>query len=427
VLLAVLGLVTAGLLTLGHTLAGTTAPTPDEVSNTSFWFGILQSLILCYTTFELVFRAPDARFLAPLPLRGGRRFDELVVMAFTVHLPLLLPSIAYALALADHGATALAGFAFAYPFVAWFVGIPLSMALHLLAGRSLLGGSSHLKKMMAGSVVADEAALVIYAPALGLLVIAVGGIFAELALRQAFVRNDATTIAGIGIGAAVAVALLWRTGRRVADQHLHHILPRFAEADVPPPYRDDGVARSLPGAGFAGVLPLPARPHFLRDLRQLRRRYRLDRLLLWVTPAVAWYAASGLPGDASALPPLLAMFGLWLVIAFTSGFRLVGQELAAPALERALPLAAGPMRLGRFAASALHPLQAAFAFALGTALGGQGPAALAVLGIAIIIATAWTALVHVAATRLDPDRAGIWSLAMRGAAVAAIAFSGGLA
>jgi hypothetical protein len=423
-LVGLVGLV-LGLLTLGRQLAGDGPVTPESVTNTVFWLGILQALIYCYSTFEIIFRAPDQRFLAPLPLRGGRRFDELMIVALAAHLPLLLAALAYALALSDRGAGPLAAFAFAYPALTLILGIPVAMALHMLAGRSMLSPASPLKKMLAGAVVDDEAALLVYAPALGLLVIAVAGIFLELILRTALLAGDTSTALGLGGGVLVLGALAWRAGRRLADADLHRMLPRFSEADVPPPFRDDGVARHLPGASFARALPAPARPYFLRDLRQLRRRYRLDRILLFLAPLLGWKVATDTGGTVA---PLVAAHGVLVVVAFTSAFRLVGPELAAPGLERSLPIRAGDLARGRLAALALHPLQATLAFSLGALVAAPPEVAALSLAIGLAFSLAWVALTFLitrARRAGATELTGTTALATRTLAIAALAWLGG--
>ncbi len=423
-LVGLVGLV-AGLLTLGHQLAGEGPVAAAAVTNTVFWLGILQALVYCYTTFEIIFRAPDQRFLAPLPLRGGRRFDELMIVALAAHLPLLLPALAYALALSDRGAGSLALFAFAYPALTLVLGVPVAMALHMLAGRSMLSPASPLKKMLAGAVIDDDAALLVYAPALGLLVIAVAGIFLELALRTSLVKGDTSTALALSAGVLLTAAFAWSAGRRLADADLHRMLPRFSEADVPPPFRDDGVARHLPGASLARLLPAAARPYYLRDLRQLRRRYRLDRVLLFAAPLLGWKVAADTGGT---LLPLVAAHGALIVLAFTSAFRLVGPELAAPGLERSLPIRAGDLARGRLAALALHPVQATLAFAAGTFVAAPADVAALALVLGLLGALAWVSLTFFI-TRVRragaPELATTSALATRIVAIAALAWLGG--
>lgn|GEM_PF-1308646 len=412
-------LLIAGLVAAGQALASGGPVTADSVSDTVFWIGILQALLYCYTTFEFIYRAPDQRFLGALPVKGGPRYDELMVVALVAHLPLLLIPLAYAYGVYESGQTELAAFAILYPTISLLTGVPIAMALHLLAGKSLLAGGSALKKMLAGAVVADEAAMLIYAPALGLLIVAVLGLFLEVALKLALARHDTGTVIGLAIGAGVVMGFAWRAGRKVAAEALHRILPRFSEADVPPPFRDDGVARHLPGASLARFLPTTARPYFMRDLRQLRRRFRLDRLLLWVTPLLGWKVAAD-AGDAWLV--LVAVVAVFVVVAFTSGFRLVGKELSAPALDQALPLAPRDLTIGRLAASVLHPLQAALGFAAGVAIAGHFTTALVVAALGATFGAIWTAVVYFLTRHMEADFVGSWAIVTRLVAIAGFAW-----
>lgn len=396
--------VLAGLGFLGAHLAEVDAGLERAVRDRIFWLTTLGTLVWSYTTFEILFRAPDARFIGPLPIRGATRFDDLFVRAFVIHLGLLVPTAGYALGALGDGHPEAAAFAALFGGSLYLFGLPVSLFFHLWAGRSMLGGPSELKRILAGAVVADDAALLIYAPALGLLVTLVAGIVLELIYRDVAFRGLESMLAP-ALAAVLALAFVaYRTARGIADAHLHRILPRFAEADTPPPFHDDGVKAKTPGEGLAPRLPTAARAFFLRDLRQLRRRHRLDRILLVVFLAALLKVHLGTKLAEPLLTNLAALTlanGLFLLAAF----RLRGRELGAPALDRTLPLQPRPAATGRLLAIGIYPFWTAILAALATLTGGSPLAALATLGaglglVALVVLSSWALAERVADERI---------------------------
>ncbi len=417
----------AALGLLGHTLA---AAGVDEVTvrDQVFWLGVVAALVYSYTTFEVFFRAKDSRFLATLPLSGAQRFDDLFVRAALLHLPLAMPIVAYAIAL-TLGPSAQHHIAASYVLVVgltqFVVGLALAIALHLWAGRSLLTPGSELRRLLAGASVPDDAALLVYAPAVALLGTLVLGIFIDLAFRDALFRGKPGLLAPV-LGVALAVVLVsFFKARALARLHLHLILPRFSEVDVPPPYREDGVARRVPGERLARLLPAAARPYFLRDLRQLRRRHRLDRVLLWVFAAALLKLAHDVPATRSPAVPVLAALALMSGVFIVAAFRLRG-ELAARALDLTLPRAPAAERAGRLLATAHHPLVALVVATAVTLTTGDLTAAAIVFGLGLPLTALLVVLSHLAAT-LGAERPGVAATLWRVALASAITLTGGLA
>ncbi|PKN58708.1 MAG: hypothetical protein CVU56_04530 [Deltaproteobacteria bacterium HGW-Deltaproteobacteria-14] len=416
-LLAVLALV-LGALWLGvDALAAADLASPDPASRESavrertFWLTTLAALIFAYSTFEVFFRASDTRLIGSLPIRGRTRYLDLMSRAALLHAPLFVPLAAYGAALAARGAGAAGVYAVLVAAVVFVVGIPLCVWLHLLAGRSLLSDASALKRQLAGGVVADEAALLVYAPAVGLLGTLVLGIVADFALRDALLRGRAGILAPVLAGGAGVAAFAIAKAMSLCDQSLHLIMPRFAEFDVPPPFRDDGVRRKVPGERLGRLLPVTARPYFLRDLRQLRRRYRLDRILLWVYGAALLRLDLGGHAPASLAAHLVAL-GLIVGVFLSSAFRLRGRELASPWLDQALPTDPRAAPLGRLAADAILPTWALVVTAAAPLFTGDLALAAASLGLGLPLVAALLAASHAVAARAFPDRvlaaAALW-------------------
>lgn len=392
-----------------------------------FWLGTLAALVYSYTSFEVFFRAPDARFLATLPLSGANRFDDLFARALVMHLPLVFPALAYATALFLSplaGASQAGLYTLVVGLTQFAVGLCLAIVLHLYAGRSLLSKGTEIRKLLAGMSVPDDAALLVYAPALGLFGTLVLGIFIDLAFRNAVFRGNGTMLVPVLlVSLAVAVFAVVRA-RRIARESLHLILPRFGEVDVPPPYREDGVSKSVPGERLAALLPAPARPYFMRDLRQLRRRHRLDRILLWVFAGAVLKLAHDVPAIRSPVVPVLLALALMQGVFIVSAFRLRG-ELASRWLDLTLPRDPGDELRGRLLATAHHPLVALLVATVMTATTGQLVAALLVLGLGLALTLGLVVLAHGVAA-LGAERPGLTATLWRVALASAVTVLGGV-
>ncbi len=407
-----------GLDSFGATDAALSSRLRDiAVRERVFWLAALASLVFAYTTFEIFFRARDTRLIGVLPIRGRTRYLDLLARSALAHLPLALPVAMYGLSLLRHDATTEGQYALVMTAVVFIVGIPLCSWLHLLAGRSLLSDTSALKRQLAAGVVADEAALLVYAPAVGLLATLAATVAAELALHEGILRGRPGMILPVGAGALAIAAVAIVKGMSLCDKTLHLIMPRFAEVDVPPPFRDDGVRQHVPGEGLASRLPAAARPYFLRDLRQLRRRFRLDRILLWIYGGALLQLNLG--GDAPApLAANLAALALFVAALVGSAFRVRGRELASPWLDRALPHDRRAAAIGRLAADAIYPLWAVALTALCVAIAGGLASAAATLGLGLALCAALLGASHGLSAAAFPDRILAAAAAWRGLVIA---------
>jgi len=205
-------------------------------------------------------------------------------------------------------------------------------------------------------------------------------------------------------GSVVLAVLAFRAARSIAESSLHRILPRFTEVDVPPPYREDGIRRHVPGEWFARWLPTGAVPFFQRDIRQLRRRYRLDRILLFAYAAIVVKTVHDVPIGGSVLVTALTALVIMNGVLITSAFRLAG-ELAAGSLERTLPTNTSMERVGRLAASALHPMFAVILTVVAVASTGDLSATLLVVPIGLLASAGLVVLSHLLANLVPRDGA----------------------
>ena len=330
-----------------------------------FWFATLPLLVICYLSFDMLYRARDARLLNTLPLSSGPRMIELTARSTVIMTPLIMPGLSYALAL-DTGPAQT--YALLVPSLTLILAVPLSLLVHMAAGVSATRGGGRLKQYLAQGMVVDDAALLLYAPAGALFVNLSIGIFSELFLKEALLGTRPGLFWYPVIWSLGLAGIATLQAAKLSARHLNAAFAMFQEADIPPPYREDGLPESTPGAGFSRLLPTHSRPYFLRDLRQLRRRHRLDRILLFLYVLVL--LRLNLAGDTSTV-------GLWTnLIALTafvgillpSAFRLAGAELGAPSLTAALPTSGRASTWGRLGACTIYPAWAWFWTILGAIL-----------------------------------------------------------
>lgn len=388
------------------------ADTPEGrrrlVLDRAFWLNALAILVFAYTTFEVLFRGRDRRLVVTLPLDGGARWVELIVTAAVVHLPLLLPAAAYAVGLFTRGAEDEALFVALLTASSYVMGVPVSALLHLLAGQSLLSTGGALRRSLGGRLVPDDATWLIYSPAGGLTVTLVVAIIWERMLAHALLEGGAgSPWTPLAISVAIGCWCVWR-GRSVAAEDLHAIMPRFSEVDVAPPYREDGLPQVTAGQGLARWIPAEARPYFLRDLRQLRRRHRLDRVLVWgyalVVLRLVWEASS----VSDQVGRALAALWIFTAVVIVSTFRARGRELGSSWLSMTQPITPRRSRQGALVAALVYPVQAWLWTGLACLLAADLTAALWALGLGIVPVLGGTWLAEQLAGRV-PSRHLPWA------------------
>jgi hypothetical protein len=403
------------------------------VRERSFWYLVLASLIFSYTTFETLFRAPDTRFVSRLPIRGRSRWLDLCARSLALHLPLLFPGAALAASLLLHGASTLAAHVALTHALIFTLGLTASARIHLLAGRSLLGEATAFRHAVAGGLVSEDAAYLLYSPAAGLAVTLLSAVVLDALLSRSLGLSTLPASPGLTLtliaSIAAAAFFLVRDAAREADRTLPFVIPRFAELDVAPPYREDGLPAHTPGEDLRSLLPAAARPYFLNNLRQLRRRHRLDRVLLWLYAAWLVRAVLFAPPGASATDLVtLALASLWVLtgIFLVSAFRLRGPELAASALHATLPLDRRAALIGELAASLIHPAWATAIAAVAATIAAGPLAGIATLLLGAALVTALTVAARALAA-LATARLGVMAIAWRAVVIVATAAATALA
>lgn len=423
-LLSLLALAALASLAVGFAhlaLQDAAAATPEaataRIRETVFWLAAGPIIVFAYTSFEVLFRPGDARFVSTLPIPGQTRFADLFVRAVVVHLPLYVPALAYAGGLLFQGLGQAALYAALVPLLGFVLGLPACAWVHLMAGRTLIGDASKLRKMLASGFVDDDAAWLIYAPAGGLALTLFTTVVADLFVAKALLQGQGSMLwpplAWSGIGALLA----FREARRIAARGFFAITARFNEVEMPPPYRDDGVPERTPGEGLASWLPPAARPWFAADLRQLRRRFRLDKVLLGLYALLLVILGireeAHVGATARHLVLLVIVHGLLLV----SAFRVHGRELSSPWLSATLPADPRARRLGRFVAGIILPLWAWAFTTAGAALAGGAASAALVAGVGLAAVLLIAVLSQALAAWAFPQRVAIAAIGWRAGVV----------
>jgi hypothetical protein len=315
-----------------------------RIADRVFWLSALPALVFAYTSFEVIFRAPDGAFIALLPVDGRARWMDLQLRAYTLHLLLLLPAVTYATTVLNAGHPFAASRILAVSATSYIVGIALCSWLHLMAGRTMLRVATPLSRSLAGAAIDDDAALILYAPAAGLGLTLILIVFLDLlASRTLQVAGQPAILLTTAVLLWISAAWMVRRAALEARGCLTLVISRFQEVDTPLPYRDDGIPEETPGEGLADRLSRTTAALFLRDLLQLRRRHRLDRILLWVFAALALRAGLTSAGtDGTLVRELLTLYVAFVGLFWTNAFRLQGQELGSPWMQRTLPLRRAP-------------------------------------------------------------------------------------
>ena len=146
-----------------------------------------------------------------------------------------------------------------------------------------------------------------------------------------------TTAPGLlALAAVLGAALIGRSASE-AQGTLHRVVARFAEVDVPGPYREDGLPERCPGIGWGKTLSSEASAFFERDLKQLKRRYRLDRIMVWLGCLWAMRIGWVTHDTAEAQHDLLVLGCLITLLACHGPLATEGKELGSRWLRGALP------------------------------------------------------------------------------------------
>ena len=208
----------------------------------------------------------------------------------------------------------------------------------------------------------------------------------------------------------VFAVLAIRAGSRVAEAGYFGIMAAFRQAEAPLPYREDGLPERTGGERWQHLLPLRARAYFLRDLKQVRRRYRVDKVLLWL------YALVLLRLNMEPLDVVVThLIGLSVVVGlfFVISFRLLGHELASVWLMFSLPQHRLDKWLGHGLAGLVHPLWA-WAVTVGfTVWSGDGVDVAWVAGLGLLMILCFSALTQVLARAAFPERVGWVAISWR--------------
>ena len=392
----------------------------NAVRQDIFWLVTIPVLVLCYTTFESFYRSGDVKFLSLLPVDGRAYLNAVLGRAYLLHLGLFLPGLFYSLHLASRDATSLGLYCGVWTLLTFGMAIPVAMGIHIAAGNSTVGGSSRLKSYLSSGTIANEAAFLLYSPVAALAAIMAIGIFSDLFLFESIVTGRAQFTWGPIAWSTLAAAYAWRTAARVVSENFFPILAKFSEAETPLSYGDDGRPSKDDRLLFSGLARGPARTYFLRDDKQLRRRYRLDKILLLLFPLVLLRLNAGLTASADVLwtcmAPVLGFVSLLLV----TSFRTQGPELQSHWLRHALPHKRASEWVGGFWADAAYPFWAWLTGASFCFIYGSGREALFASALGLALTVVVVALARFFAQLSGAGRTGLAALIWRLACLSAI-------
>lgn len=425
-----LGAATGAALALGAALvlagsrvvaAGEQAPSAfaNEVFERTFWVNALLAFVMGFTTFEVLFRSEEGRRLEALPLPGGVLFADRALALLALHTPLLLAALLFQAPLLGRQPALFAYTALVHG-ATWLLTLCVGTWLHVLAGRSLLGGGSAAKEFLGGGYHLNEAAFVLYSPAAAFAVALFAAIPIGLFARPLALGGGA----GLPLAtlAMVVVASAWAL-RRAADVYARgwrFIRARFTEAEILPPWRETDLPRRVSGAFVERWLAPPLRGLYRKDLLQLRRRHRIDLLLVGVAALgfVLFHLRTLLPSG-----PLLAWDAALLLLAvgalLTPAYKLAGDELEPAGFLRALPAPLGAVRRAKLLVALTHQVPVVVVAAACYLAATRDPAgAAALLAGGLATSAALSALFLRLA--LGPRRRGAWlGWAFRGAVATA--------
>jgi hypothetical protein len=395
---------------------------PHAVRAATFWFNTAAALVYSFTVFEGIYRSRGQRLRVVLPVDPAQWFQATALAALLAHAPLLLLALCLFAPLLTSAEPALFGFAIASVGLVFAAGLPFALALHLKAGQSLLAGPTALKASLTQGLVAAEAALLFYAPALALAGILVVSLGIEVLLRLWWeVQGPAPLGIAIGASLAVAVASL-RAGRAAFDGSFATVLARFWETEIVSPFADDHLPRPPWALGLLDGTRCAAL--FRRDLVQLRRRHRLDGALTALAAVATGLAAARTTSPPGWQDPWLVLVLALLTVLDPAG-RLAGPELENRWTLRTLPLSSWAPLVSKLAAAGV--VQAP-AIALGAVAAALGSGSLVTGGV-VLCASVATALPYQAASlavglrALPGGAAARWSVRLLTSAAALFAAS----
>jgi hypothetical protein len=351
----------------------------NRIETWTFWCSAGIALIAGYTTFEVLYRNRAQKRLSIYPIPATSLFYWTVIRTYRVHLPLLMLPMATGITLLKAGLTNayLIGVGVSAAVLVW--GLATAIFVHLVAGRSMLAETSNLKDYLVQGLGPPEAAFLFYSPAGALTAALMIGLFTDVSLQVGFEKGQWNPFIGFAtFFTAVSAWCLWKA-RSVFTASSHLIMPRFADAEVLPPWREDELPRHYLGENWGRFLPKPARALWLRNLLQYRRRFRvIIPLFVIATACLFGYAMSSSDTDFGALRLALIATTIGGLV-FTPVFRLAGRDLKTRFDARALPISPGQEMRAQWLMAASEWLPLALVAAGASLAAGHGVAALAVL------------------------------------------------
>ncbi len=328
-----------------------------------------------------------------LPASGAALFAERAIVSFVRHLPLILAVALFEAPLLEKK-PALFAYAMVVHGTAWMSAWCFGLWLHVGSGRSLVGGGNRIKEYLGSGFQVNEATAMLYSPAatfaLALFVTIPMGLAARPLAHGDAVPGALATLALLVVAWLAAVV----RGGLGFSRDWRIVLPRFREAEMLPPWREDHRAERVFGEALVSRLPSPLRALYRRDLLQLRRRHRFDVAMLVITLAVLGLLHFTTFGASDGLLVIDAvLLGLIGGVFANPVFKLSGSELEPPGSPAMLVASRVSLAQARALVALTHqlPLAVGVGALYGLASGDfLGAAFLGVGGLLVVVAFGWS-------------------------------------
>lgn len=281
----------------------------------AFWLTMLLGSVSSFRVMELLFRRPEIRAIAHLPLSARALFVDRLLYGLADAAALASAASLLFVPLVWHGGGWAAACAISLVWLGLLVVLGVGLGVQLFAGASEFG-TGQPGERAAVDLYGGPGQLFLFAPGVALGISAVAVLVLKLGLGEAL-RTGAlgrATGLGVGVGLAVGAAGLV-TGWRDFQRGYLRMLAGFREADFvgfEPPIDYQQSAYAQPRR-LEALLPTPqAARVYRRHVLQYGRRFALVRLsygVLWLLYGIAHAAFSpaALPVWASAAAALLLL------------------------------------------------------------------------------------------------------------------------
>lgn len=306
----------------------------------AFWLTMLLGAVSSFRVMELLFRRPEIRAIAHLPLSARALFIDRLLYGLADAGALATVASLLFVPLAWHGGAWAAACAIALVWLGLLVVLGVGLGVQLFAGASEFGTGAPGERA-AVDMYGGPGQLFLFAPGVALGISAVAVLILKLGVGEALRVGAVGRATGLGVGVGLAIGGAGlMTGWAYFQRGYLRMLAGFREADfvgfeAPIDYQQSAYATPR---RLEALLPTPqAARVYRRHALQYGRRFALVRLsygVLWLLYGIAHFAFSpaALPVWASSAA------GLLLVSVMANPFARLHAPGIATATRQALPI-----------------------------------------------------------------------------------------